>query len=341
MAIIAAYQHDVTDEAGDLLSNVTVRVVSEGDGALPQLYAGPDTATDTALGNPYVQADGKVYFHVAGGTYKITFSAAGHADRVLRHVPIGRAQGTDLTTSSPKGAWSAVATYAAGDLVAHTGNTLFISLANGNINNEPDATTPGDTASWMYVGTAAMAAGVQWREGGWVTATAYGINDLVSEGGSSYICIVSHTSGTFATDLAAAKWELVAQKGDQGIQGPQGDQGIQGIQGVPGAAGEPLICVVQDTGGIVVGTYPVVRSYHGAATMGHIYAELLVGTGDVLFYVHQNGSPVYGPVTVNDSAPIDLADLGLTLAADDAVDIVVESAAATALYLLVQMDGNI
>ncbi len=42
----------------------------------------------------------------------------------------------------------------------------------------------------------------------WVTSTAYVIGDLVIESDTNYVCIESHTSGTFATDLAADKWEL-------------------------------------------------------------------------------------------------------------------------------------
>ena len=51
---------------------------------------------------------------------------------------------------------------------------------------------------------------VNWR-GVWTTSTAYQINDAVSNGGSSYICVVAHTSGTFATDLAAVDWQIMAQ----------------------------------------------------------------------------------------------------------------------------------
>lgn len=42
--------------------------------------------------------------------------------------------------------------------------------------------------------------------GGWVTATAYALGDVVLQGGIVYICMVANTSGTFATDLAAGKW---------------------------------------------------------------------------------------------------------------------------------------
>lgn len=40
----------------------------------------------------------------------------------------------------------------------------------------------------------------------WVTAHAYAIGDLVSQGGTNYYCTTAHTSGTFSTDLAAGKW---------------------------------------------------------------------------------------------------------------------------------------
>lgn len=41
---------------------------------------------------------------------------------------------------------------------------------------------------------------------GWLTGTAYVVGDLRTNGGISYYCEVAHTSGTFATDLAAGKW---------------------------------------------------------------------------------------------------------------------------------------
>ena len=45
--------------------------------------------------------------------------------------------------------------------------------------------------------------------GGWITATAYAKGDIVIQGGVVYLCMVAHTSGTFATDLAAAKWGAI------------------------------------------------------------------------------------------------------------------------------------
>ncbi len=42
--------------------------------------------------------------------------------------------------------------------------------------------------------------------GAWVTGTAYALKDVVTQSSVTYICAVAHTSGTFATDLAAVKW---------------------------------------------------------------------------------------------------------------------------------------
>lgn len=45
----------------------------------------------------------------------------------------------------------------------------------------------------------------------WATATAYEVGDvrIVASSGECYRCLVAHTSGTFATDLAASKWVLM------------------------------------------------------------------------------------------------------------------------------------
>lgn len=55
--------------------------------------------------------------------------------------------------------------------------------------------------------------------GVWVTATAYVLRDSVVRDGVFYKCIVAHTSGTFATDLAALKWEELVDFAD--FSGPQ------------------------------------------------------------------------------------------------------------------------
>ncbi len=44
-------------------------------------------------------------------------------------------------------------------------------------------------------------------KGAWVTATAYVLGDVVTNGGAAYRCVIAHTStAAIATDLAAGKW---------------------------------------------------------------------------------------------------------------------------------------
>lgn len=47
----------------------------------------------------------------------------------------------------------------------------------------------------------------------WATATAYAVDDVVAINNALYICATAHTSGTFATDLSAAKWTLAVDFG--------------------------------------------------------------------------------------------------------------------------------
>jgi hypothetical protein len=46
--------------------------------------------------------------------------------------------------------------------------------------------------------------------GNWVTSHYFAYNTFVLYSGEYYQCVVTHTSGTFATDLAAGKWKLIS-----------------------------------------------------------------------------------------------------------------------------------
>lgn len=48
------------------------------------------------------------------------------------------------------------------------------------------------------------------NNGAWLTGTAYTVGKIVVQSTNTYLCVVAHTSGTFATDLAANKWVLLA-----------------------------------------------------------------------------------------------------------------------------------
>lgn len=80
----------------------------------------------------------------------------------------------------------------------------------------------------------------------WVTATTYAVNDSVFEGVQYYICLVAHTAGTFATDLAAGKWALLADftalVGEEGL-----DPTLSAIAAVTTAANKVIYATGVDT----------------------------------------------------------------------------------------------
>lgn len=46
--------------------------------------------------------------------------------------------------------------------------------------------------------------------GAWVTATSYAPKDLISQSGVPYVAVSAHVSSTFATDLAAGRWQAIS-----------------------------------------------------------------------------------------------------------------------------------
>jgi hypothetical protein len=63
--------------------------------------------------------------------------------------------------------------------------------------------------------TKAYVLGTKWNARGlWSSASIYALNDMVDQGGSSYICAVAHTAGTFATDYAAGRWQIFTSAGN-------------------------------------------------------------------------------------------------------------------------------
>ncbi len=91
---LARYQFTVQDAAGNTLPGASVEVRSEATGApLAALYS--DRAGTVSMGNPITaDAEGFIYFHVAGGAYKIV-ATSGSATRTWRYVGIGLASESD------------------------------------------------------------------------------------------------------------------------------------------------------------------------------------------------------------------------------------------------------
>lgn len=137
-----------------------------------------------------------------------------------------------------------------------------------------------------------------WRNA-WVTATAYAVNDAVSEGGSSYICVVAHTAGVFATDLAAIKWKVVAAKGNQGDPGVDGK--FSGTELIKTAAYTALVGDVGKTIILNKATADTL-SFSAAATLGATWMAMVKNIGAGTWVLDPSGAE-----TIDGAATISLA----------------------------------
>lgn len=95
--------------------------------------------------------------------------------------------------------------------LANIETTLDGTLANMALIQRDDGQLMDGLVEYWNLSSSCKAAvlATKWTSRGlWATATAYVVNDMVDMGGSSYICAIAHTSGTFATDYAAGKWQI-------------------------------------------------------------------------------------------------------------------------------------
>lgn len=81
---------------------------------------------------------------------------------------------------------------------------------DGDTPNQMQANLDMNGFNILNQGNPVTVEGFNW-EGQWLTATTYQVGDVVQQIGSAYICVVAHTSGVFATDLSAFRWQLVVQ----------------------------------------------------------------------------------------------------------------------------------
>ena len=78
------------------------------------------------------------------------------------------------------------------------------SVGDCVFNSDTSLSNIYDGAIWKAMGGSGGGIGL------WVTANGYAVDDVVIESNNIYICLTAHTSGTFATDLAAVKWAEVS-----------------------------------------------------------------------------------------------------------------------------------
>lgn len=142
----------------------------------------------------------------------------------------------------------------------------------------------------FYVTSSEDTVGIDWK-GTWATSTVYALNDAVYEStnGQSYLCVVAHTSGTFATDLSNSYWELLVQKGADGT----GTGTVTSVATGGLATGGPITAT---------GTVTVTKATG---------AEIDTGTDD---------TKAVTPKAVTDSTILVDADIGVNVAAESKKD---------------------
>lgn len=156
-----------------------------------------------------------------------------------------------------RGAWTDPTAYVEGDLVQQGGSAWMCILASTGDNPSTDAgvhwelvVSKGDTGATGSTGSTGSTGakgdkgdkgddgdqGVSliWR-GTWSGAANYSANDLVEEGGTSYICILDHVVPH--TPPNATYWNVFVERGDTGATGPDGPTGPKGDKGDTGDAG--------------------------------------------------------------------------------------------------------
>ena len=107
---------------------------------------------------------------------------------------------------NPKGTWATTTEYLPNDVVVYGGNNYRALVAHAGTTFATDLAAN----KWEKFN-----GGIDWK-GNWsASGYDYKVDDVVKNNVSSYIALEDHTSGsTFATDLAAGKWELFAEGGD-------------------------------------------------------------------------------------------------------------------------------
>lgn len=98
-----------------------------------------------------------------------------------------------------EGVWSGSTDYQENDVVTY-GSNVYIAKRD-TTNDAPDVSS----SDWDL-----LVEGLNYRSA-WSGSVVYYINDIVNRGGSTYICLLKHTSGTFQTDLAAEKWQILTE----------------------------------------------------------------------------------------------------------------------------------
>ena len=190
---------------------------------------------ETTTAGTYEDISARDLFFEVGGKFRLALSAG--ADNYSRQVILTRAQVATLSISQPYAfaihdeTPATPSTPWAGTITTFGFKTAPAGVADvsGEATNWSGATVviqPGGGTPIVVVEYGGATGPAAWgTPAAWVTGTTYTATaprSVVTNAGSSYVCLVSHTAGTFGTDLTAAKWLLIAAGGSAGNWGSIG-----------------------------------------------------------------------------------------------------------------------
>ena len=150
------------------------------------------------------------------------------------------------------------------DAAAITGAAANALLAEASRIAAQQAAANADTSALLAI-SAQENLFDAWR-GDWSTATAYAAGDLAGQGGTTWLCLLDHTSGTFLTDLGAGRWAEFAAKGAAGA-GTGDLLAANNLSDVADAA------VARLNIGAMKGSSTVVTNWNAAIKDGHYWAN--------------------------------------------------------------------
>ena len=107
------------------------------------------------------------------------------------------------------------------------GNNAYVALGN---DCEPNKEVVADAIRFVKQKTSLA------FKGEWANGITYGLDDVASYNGSSYVSLIDPNTGN-QPDISTTAWTLLAQTGAAGPQGPQGLQGAPGVTGDTGPQG--------------------------------------------------------------------------------------------------------
>lgn len=189
--------------------------------------------------------------------------------------------------------WLNSTVYAIGAIVIDSATGLMWTCAVANTSSVSPTTFAQERVAHPTYWNAT--ANIPQQRGAWVTATSYIPGDFVVDTNRYAVCLVSHVSGVFNTDLAAAKWVVLVDLSALGVglnataEGTIASAGTTNIGGqVPSRLNVTGAATITSFG-IVANTYKILRFAAGITLTNNaniilLNANILTEANDVAFF---------------------------------------------------------